>query len=96
MKSLAGGAIHENGIAKVEDALRFAMTLPVATVCSGMDSLEYLHKNLKTAREFKPMTEADITTLLTGVIKYSINGKYEDYKTYTPESGDEKGDTKES
>jgi len=95
MKSLAGGAIIENGIAKAEDAHRFAMSLPVSTVCSGMDSLEFLHKNLKTVREFKPMTEEEITTLLSGVIKYSINGKHEGYKTYTPKSGDEKGDTKE-
>ncbi len=98
MKTLAGspGVIPREGIAKAEDAHRFVMTLPVSTVCSGMDSLEYLHKNLKTVREFKPMTEDEITTLLTGVIKYSMNGKYERYKRYTPVSGDEKGNEKES
>jgi predicted aldo/keto reductase-like oxidoreductase len=98
MKTLAGspGVIPREGIAKAEDAHRFVMTLPVSTVCSGMDSLEYLHKNLKTVREFKPMTEDEITTLLAGVIKYSMNGKYERYKRYTPVSGDEKGDEKES
>jgi len=87
MKTLAGppGVIHKEGIAKAEDAMRFAMTLPVSTVCSGMDSLEVLHKNLKTAREFKPMTEEEIATLLSGVIKYSMNGKHEGYKTYIPD-----------
>jgi hypothetical protein len=60
-----------------------------------MDSLEYLQKNLKTVREFKPMTEDEITTLLEATVKYSVNGKYEGYKTYIPEPGDEKGDVKE-
>jgi predicted aldo/keto reductase-like oxidoreductase len=94
MKTLAGppGVIPKEGIAKAEDAHRFVMTLPVSTVCSGMDSLEVLHKNLKTAREFKPMTEDEMTILLSGVIKYSMNGKYEGYKTYTPEFGDEEGE----
>jgi predicted aldo/keto reductase-like oxidoreductase len=97
MKTLAGppGVIPREGIAKAEDAHRFVMTLPVSTVCSGMDSLEYLQKNLKTVREFKPMTEDEINTLLEGTIKYSANGKYEGYKTYIPEPGDEKGDVKE-
>jgi len=98
MKTLAGppGVIPREGIAKAEDAHRFAMTLPVSTVCSGMDSLEYLHKNLKTVREFEPLTEEEMAALLTGVIKYSMNGKFEGYKTYTPEYGDEEGEEKEA
>jgi predicted aldo/keto reductase-like oxidoreductase len=91
MKTLAGppGVIPKEGIAKAEDAIRFAMTLPVSTICSGMDSIEILHKNIKTAREFKPMTEDEMTTLLAGTIKYSMNGKYEVYKTYEIETDDE-------
>jgi hypothetical protein len=54
-----------------------------------MDSIEILHKNIKTAREFKPMTEDEMTTLLAGTIKYSMNGKYEVYKTYEIETDDE-------
>jgi predicted aldo/keto reductase-like oxidoreductase len=97
MKTLAGppGVIHKEGIAKAEDAHRFAMTLPVSTVCSGMDSIEYLQKNLKTVREFKPMTDEEMSTLLAGVIKYSMNGKYEGYKTYTPGAPDDEDEEKE-
>jgi uncharacterized protein len=84
MKTLAGppGVIHKEGIAKAEEAIRFAMTLPVSTVCSGIDSMEILKKNLKTACEFKPMTKEEISSLLSRVVKYSMNGKYEEYKTY--------------
>jgi predicted aldo/keto reductase-like oxidoreductase len=97
MKTLAGppGVIPKEGIAKAEEAHRFAMTLPVSTVCSGMDSLEYLQKNLKTVRAFKPMTEDEMTTLLTGVIKFSMNGKYEEYKTYTPGADNDEGEENE-
>ncbi len=91
MKTLAGppGVIPKEGIAKAEDAIRFAMTLPVSTVCSGMDSIEVLHKNIKTAREFTPMTENEITSLLASAIKYSMNGRYEEYKTYEIEPEEE-------
>jgi predicted aldo/keto reductase-like oxidoreductase len=98
MKTLAGppGVIPKEGIAKAEDAHRFAMTLPISTLCSGMDSLEVLHKNLKTVREFKPMTADEMTTLLAGVIKFSMNGKYEGYKTYTPGASDEEDEEEEA
>ena len=98
MKALAGppGVIHKEGIAKAEEAYRFAMSMPVSTVCSGMDSFEYLQKNLKTVREFKPMTEEEINTLLAGVIKYSMNGEYEGYKTYTPGAPDDEEEEEEA
>lgn len=82
MKTLGGypGTFYKEGIAKVEDALRFAMTLPVSTVCSGIDSMDVLQKNLKTTREFKPMAEGERNKLLESVVKYAENGKYERYK----------------
>ena len=40
----------------VADALRYAMSLPVCTTVSGIDSLKVLRQNLKTARDFVPMT----------------------------------------
>jgi predicted aldo/keto reductase-like oxidoreductase len=85
MKTLAGtpGVLFENGIVTPAEALRFAMTLPVSTVCSGMDSMTVLKENIQTAHNFKPMTEGEISTLLTRTIRYALDGKYEEYKTYT-------------
>src|SRR6266566_4775802 len=57
MKPLGGtaGAV-KNGLVKAEDMLRYAMSLPVATTITGMDSLDVLRQNLRVARGFKPLT----------------------------------------
>jgi predicted aldo/keto reductase-like oxidoreductase len=60
MKSLAGGAIPGDNLVPVEDCLRFAMTLPISTLCSGMDSIKVLRENIATARNFVPMTEDEM------------------------------------
>jgi predicted aldo/keto reductase-like oxidoreductase len=89
MKSLAGtpGNIVTNGIAEAEECLRFVMTLPVATVCSGMDSLEVLRKNIATARNFEPMAETEIAALLERTAEYAVGAKYERYKTFVKKPG---------
>jgi len=91
MKSLAGtpGVILENNIATVEECLRFAMTLPVSTVCSGMDSLKVLKENTQIAKNFKPMTQDEIQILLAKTKESAKDGKYEEYKTYDPDPEDD-------
>jgi hypothetical protein len=42
--------------AEVRQALRYAMSLPVATTISGIDSLAVLRQNLAIARGFTPMS----------------------------------------
>src|SRR5277367_1290964 len=47
MKSLGGsGELVSKGAVTVEEALHYAMSLPVATTISGMNSLDVLHQNL--------------------------------------------------
>ncbi len=65
MKSNAGGHLNDTGLGIMpEEALRYAMSLPVVTVVSGMDSLDVLRKNLAVANEFVPLTEDERTDLL--------------------------------
>ncbi len=59
MKSNAGGGLSKSGTATAVDGLRYAMSLPVATVVSGMDSMEVLEQNLSLYRNFKPMSEEE-------------------------------------
>ena len=57
MKSLGGdGQPILYGVVRAEEALRYAMSLPVATTICGIDSLDVLRQNLGIARGFKPMT----------------------------------------
>jgi len=83
MKTLAGspGNIPKTGAASVEECIRFAMSMPVSTVCSGMDSMEVLRKNLEIAKSFKPMEELEMASLLERTASYVAEGKNEPYKT---------------
>ena len=57
MKSLGGdGRVIRKKAARVEDALRYAMSLPVCTTVSGIDSMKVLRQNLRIARGFTPMS----------------------------------------
>ncbi len=89
MKSLAGGAIPENDLVPAEDCLRFAMTLPISTLVSGMDSMEVLLKNIATARSLVPMTEDEMAALLNRTLAPAEGGRYEWYKTYKPNPEDD-------
>src|SRR6201988_4098373 len=64
MKSLGGdGQPILHGVVGAEEALRYAMSLPVATTISGMDSLDVLHQNLTLVRAFKPMSAREMQML---------------------------------
>ena len=67
MKTLAGspGAILATGAATAAECLRYAMSLPVATVCSGMDSLEKLRQNIAVARSFTSLKDDERLALLS-------------------------------
>ena len=80
MKSVASGAIVNEGIATIEECLRFVMTLPTSSIVSGMNNLEHFRHNLEIVRNFKPMTENEITALLDKTYDYAQGGKHEWYK----------------
>jgi predicted aldo/keto reductase-like oxidoreductase len=52
MKSNGMGHPGNSGIATPQEGLRYAMSLPVATVVSGIDSLEILEENLQVFQRF--------------------------------------------
>ena len=82
MKSLggAGEAVRKRAVT-VTDALRYAMSLPVATTVSGIDSLRVLRQNLRIARDFEPMTEAEMQALRARSAADAADGRFELYKT---------------
>jgi uncharacterized protein len=64
MKSLGGdGQPILHGAVRPEEALRYAMSLPVATTISGIDSLAVLRQNVAIARDFQPMTPGEMQAL---------------------------------
>src|ERR1700722_12750350 len=82
MKSLGGGGQPIlQGVATVEEALRYAMSLPVAVTVSGIDSLAVLRQNLAVATRFVPMTAREMQGLRDRCAPAAGDGHLELYKS---------------
>ncbi len=62
MKSLGGGGkgdgggkLVREGVATVDECLRFALSQRISSLVSGIDSMDVLKQNLKIVRDFKPL-----------------------------------------
>jgi uncharacterized protein len=89
MKSLGGdGRVVEKRAARVADALRYAMSLPVCTTVSGIDSLSVLRQNLRIARRFTPMSARDRRAYERSLTEYAADGRFELYKTTAEHDGE--------
>src|SRR5438105_10456186 len=89
MKSLGGnGQPITKGVVTVEEALRYAMSLPVATTISGIDSLAVLRQNLAIARGFQPMTAEEMEVLVRRCAAAAGDGHLELYKSTMKYDGD--------
>lgn len=81
MKSMSGsGDAISAGVLTAHEALRYAMSLPVATTISGMDSMDVLRQNLEVAHHFKPMSAQEMDELRTRCLNPSGDGRFELYK----------------
>jgi uncharacterized protein len=88
MKSLGGsGEMVRHGGITAEEGLRYAMSLPVATTISGMDSMEVLDQNLAIAMNFQPYTAAELQDLREKCRKLAADGRFELFKMTTKYDG---------
>jgi uncharacterized protein len=82
MKSMGGeGDAVKRRAVTAQEALRYAMSLPVATTVSGIDSVRVLRQNLKVARGFTPMSAQDMNALRFRCAAFAADGRFELYKT---------------
>ncbi|HMV50686.1 MAG TPA: aldo/keto reductase [Blastocatellia bacterium] len=88
MKSMGGGGdMVKAGVLTAEEALRYVMSLPVATVVSGIESAEILQQNLAVARDFQPMTAEQMQSLRMRCAAAAGDGRYELYKVSAKHEG---------
>ena len=82
MKSLSGGGEPiQQGAVTAQEALRYAMSLPVSTTISGIDSLQVLRQNLAVARDFRPMSSDEMLALARRCQFLAADGHLEMYKS---------------
>lgn len=90
MKSFGGdGRALKTKIVTPKEALSYAMSLPIATLVSGIGTPAVLRQNLAIAQNFKPMTEKQREALRRRVAGSAADGRFELYKVSALFEGDE-------
>jgi uncharacterized protein len=81
MKPFSGhGEPLTAGQVTADEALRYAMSLPVATTITGMETMDVLRQNLTIAQNFRPMSPDEMRSLENRTKDAAADGRYELYK----------------
>jgi aryl-alcohol dehydrogenase-like predicted oxidoreductase len=82
MKSMGGGGEGiKRGVVTPAELLRYAMSMPVLTTVSGMDSYEVFEQNLAIAAAFVPMSGGEKASLEARLRDIAGDGRLELYKS---------------
>ena len=88
MKSLGGdGRMAKNHAVSAADALRYAMSLPVVTTVSSIDSMRVLKQNVGVTAGFRPQSPRQMEALRRRVLPGAADGRFELYKTSAMHEG---------
>ena len=82
-RSIAAGAVSP------QDALAYALSLPIATLVSGMDSMKILEQNVGVARGFRPLSTRAMQAIRKRAAGPAADGRYELYKISIAFEGNE-------
>lgn len=81
MKPMAFGNLPRKGLATGIECLHYALNLPTSVVITGCDTMERLNQALEAVRIFKPLTEAQLSALLSKTRAAALTGTLEPFKT---------------
>jgi aryl-alcohol dehydrogenase-like predicted oxidoreductase len=81
MKSMAIGIILRSKTVTPLECLHYAMNLPTSVVITGIDSLAILEQALEAVRTFKPLSAAEVQSLLARTAAAGVRGEFEPFKT---------------
>jgi uncharacterized protein len=89
MKSMGGsGEMIKGGVVTPEEALRYAMSLPVTVTISGMNDPDVLKQNLAIASGFVPIGAKELASLRARCAEHAADGHCELFKTTAKYDGD--------
>ena len=85
MKGLGGGGVEGRLIEQLglsaEDCYRYCLSLPVTTQVMGITTMAQLKADVNLARNFKPMTKAEMATFRAKVRDQATDGRHELFKS---------------
>jgi predicted aldo/keto reductase-like oxidoreductase len=81
MKTFGDHFILTSNTVQPIEALHYSLTLPVSVVITGIDNQQILDQAFEAVRTFKPLDQAQISSLLARTATAAGEGKYELFKT---------------
>jgi aryl-alcohol dehydrogenase-like predicted oxidoreductase len=81
MKSMGNGIILKSKTVTPTECLHYALNLPTSVVITGCDSMAILEQALEAARTFRPLSAAEVQTLLAKTKAAASKGEFEPFKT---------------
>ena len=81
MKTFGDHFILQSNTVQPVEALHYSMQPPVSVVITGIDSTTVLDQAVEAVRTYKPMSEAQIASLLAQTADAAAEGKFELFKT---------------
>jgi predicted aldo/keto reductase-like oxidoreductase len=86
MKSLGGGNNHQGRfttekVCTAQEARRYALSQPIASLCVGIDAMDVLQQDVAIARNFQPMPRQEMDTLLARIRPVATDGRHERFKS---------------
>jgi aryl-alcohol dehydrogenase-like predicted oxidoreductase len=81
MKPLGSGALPKTGLVTAIECLHYALSQPTTVVINGCDTMERLDQAFEAVRTFKPLTESQISALLSKTKAAALTGEHELFKT---------------
>jgi aryl-alcohol dehydrogenase-like predicted oxidoreductase len=81
MKSMANGIILKSKTVSPAECLHYALNLPTSVVITGCDSMGILDQAIDAVETFRPMTTAEVDSILAKTKRAAANGEFELFKT---------------
>lgn len=81
MKPMGGDYILKSGTATAVECLRYALSLQVSTVVTGIDTMEVLDQAIHLGETFEPLTAVETVRLLGRTREAARRGTFEKFKT---------------
>lgn len=81
MKSLGDPFILDSKTVTPIECLNYSLSLPTSVVITGIEKPEILEQAFTVAKNFKPLTQSQITAMLEKTKTAAMTGKYEKFKT---------------
>jgi aryl-alcohol dehydrogenase-like predicted oxidoreductase len=81
MKSMVNGVLLKSKTVTPIECLHYALNLPTSVVITGIDSMAILDQACEAVRTFRPMSDQEVSSLLSKTAEAGARGDFELFKT---------------